>query len=90
MVHVSFTKHLQSFFPTLGPCDVDAATVRGVLDELERRYPGLASFIVDETGRLRKHVVIFVDSEPIHDKVALSDALAAEANVLIMQALSGG
>jgi sulfur-carrier protein len=90
MPHVSFTRHLLRFFPTLTEVDVPGATVRHVIDELERRYPGLAAFIIDETGRLRRHVNIFVHDEPIADRDQLSDRLSPDDRVFILQALSGG
>ena len=90
MAHVTFTPHLQRFFPTLGPCDIEGATVRAVLDELERRYPGFASYVLDEAGRLRRHVNIFVGEEPIYDRETLGDAVGASTPVFIAQALSGG
>jgi molybdopterin synthase sulfur carrier subunit len=90
MAHVTFTPHLNRFFPTLAPCDIDRPTVRAVVAELERRYPGFASYIVDEAGRLRRHVNIFVGEEPIRDREALGDALKASTPIFIVQALSGG
>lgn len=90
MAHVSFTRHLQRFFPALAAGEVPGATVRELIDELERRHPGLASYLVDETGRLRRHVNIFVGDEPVRDRERLSDALAPDARVAILQALSGG
>jgi hypothetical protein len=90
MAHVTFTPHLQRFFPSLAECDIDGATVRAVIDELERRHPGLASYIVDEVGRLRRHVNVFVGDEPIRDREALSDPLTPGTRVFIVQALSGG
>jgi hypothetical protein len=90
MPHVAFTRHLQRFFPTLEPCDVPGATVRELIDELERRHPGLASYLVDETGRLRRHVNVFVGEEPIGDRERLSDAVAEGDEVFILQALWGG
>jgi hypothetical protein len=61
-----------------------------LIDELERRHPGFASYIVDETGRLRRHVNIFVGEEPIRDRERLGDALTPDGKVFILQALSGG
>jgi sulfur-carrier protein len=90
MPYVTFTSHLQRFFPTLAEGEVPGATVREVLDELERRYPGLSSYIVDETGRLRRHVNVFIGDEPIRDRGGLGDALAPDDRVSILQALSGG
>ncbi|HVJ92681.1 MAG TPA: MoaD/ThiS family protein [Labilithrix sp.] len=90
MPHVSFTRHLQRFFPNLTEGEVPGATVREVIDELERRHPGFASYVVDETGRLRRHVNIFVGDEPIFDRERLGDAVTSDDHVFILQALSGG
>jgi molybdopterin converting factor small subunit len=90
MPTVAFTRHLQRFFPDLEDCEVPGATVKEIVDELERRHPGLRSYVVDETGRLRRHVVIFVGDEPIHDRAGLGDAVAAGDRISILQALSGG
>ncbi|MCC6993866.1 MAG: MoaD/ThiS family protein [Deltaproteobacteria bacterium] len=90
MPEVAFTRHLLRFFPTLQDSAVPGATVREVLDELDRRYPGFASYIIDETGRLRRHVNIFIGEEPIRDRLRLSDPLAPTDKLFILQALSGG
>ena len=90
MAHVTFTRHLARFFPSLAAGEVPGATVREVIDELERRHPGFASYVVDETGRLRRHVNVFVGNEPLRDRERLSDALGPDDRVFILQALSGG
>ena len=90
MPNIAFTRHLQRFFPDLVEGEVAGTTVREVIDELERRHPGFASYIIDETGRLRRHVNIFVGEEPIGDRERLSDRLAEGDRVFILQALSGG
>jgi hypothetical protein len=90
MALVTLTPHLKRFFPTLEAGEVPGATVREVVAELERRHPGFASYIVDEAGRLRRHVNIFVGEEPVRDRERLSDAIAADARIFILQALSGG
>ena len=90
MPHVTFTRHLEKFFPGLAPGEVPGSTVREVIDELERRHPGLSSYIVDEVGRLRRHVNIFVADEPIRDRTQLSDTVAPGDRIFILQALSGG
>lgn len=90
MAHVTFTRHLLAFFPTLAEGEVPGATVREVLDELEHRHPGLGAYIVDETGRLRRHVNVFVGEEPIRDRARLGDPLTPDTKLYILQALSGG
>jgi hypothetical protein len=91
MPRVAFTRHLQTFFPSLKMGeDVPGATVREVIAELERRYPGFALYVGDETGRLRRHVNVFVGQDPICDRDALSDAVSPGDEIYILQALSGG
>jgi molybdopterin synthase sulfur carrier subunit len=91
MPKVSFTRHLQVFFPSLKMAEeVPGATVKEVLDVLESRYPGFALRVVDETGRLRRHVNVFVGDQPICDRDALGDAVSPGDEIFILQALSGG
>lgn len=92
MARVELTKHLFSFFPALEGKEivVDASTVADVVDEMEKIAPGFAFYVCDESGRLRRHVNIFVEEEMIADRRRLSDRLDPNARVFIMQALSGG
>jgi sulfur-carrier protein len=91
MAQVTFTKHLKRFFPTLKDSEqVGGTTVREVLDELDKLYPGFSGYVVDELGRLRRHVNIFVRQEPIYDREELSDKVGEADEVFIVQALSGG
>jgi sulfur carrier protein ThiS len=90
MPHVTVTRHLRRFFPTLEAGEVPGATVREIIDELDRRHPGFASYVVDEAGRLRRHVNVFVGDEPVGDRERLRDPVAADDRVFILQALSGG
>lgn len=65
-------------------------TVAELVAALEREAPGIAFYICDERGRLRRHVNIFVDEKMVNDRGKLSDPLGNDSQVLIMQALSGG
>ena len=68
---------------------VEAAgtTLGEVLADLERRFPGLRFRMVDEQGRLRPHMRVFVDGQALHD---LALPLPPGCDVNIVQALSGG
>jgi molybdopterin converting factor small subunit len=70
--------------------EVPGTTVREVIAELEKRYPGFALYVSDETGKLRRHVNFFVGEEPICDRDTLSDKVSPGDEVYILQALSGG
>jgi molybdopterin synthase sulfur carrier subunit len=65
---------------------VDAATVAELLRELERAHPPMAGWILDERGRLRRHLNVFVDGELAREE----DAIGADARVEVIPAISGG
>ncbi len=92
MAQVEFTRHLPTLFPQLGrePLSLDGATVADVVQALEAIAPGIAFYICDERGRLRRHVNIFVDDEMLVDRRELSDRITESTHVFIAQALSGG
>jgi hypothetical protein len=89
MPQVKFTQHLQRHLaaPTV---DVDGATVREALDNAFRENPQLRGYVLDDQGRLRKHVVVFVDGRMVGDRAGLSDDVGPTSELLVMQALSGG
>lgn len=92
MAVVELSPHLPRLFPQLagGPIQVEASTVADAVRRLDALAPGVAFYICDELGRLRKHVNIFVAGEMIMDRQALTDALEPTTRVFIAQALSGG
>ena len=92
MAQVEITRHLYAFFPQLEGQElrVDAATVAEVVRAIDALAPGLAFYVCDERGRLRRHVNVFVDDAMISDRGRLSDRVGPDSRVLIMQALSGG
>jgi sulfur-carrier protein len=89
MPHVSFTPHLQRFIDA-PPRKVAGATVAAALGEVFAENPRLRGYVLDERGAVRQHVTIFVDDAPIHDRAALTDPVSDEAEIFVLQALSGG
>ena len=69
---------------------VEARTLRGVLEELERCYPALHRSVCDETGRVRPHVNLFVNLQHMRDREGLDTALQPGDVVIILPAVSGG
>ena len=70
--------------------DIAGATVGEVLDGVFDRHPNLSGYVVDEQGCVRHHVAIFVDGSALRRKDNLAQALGEDAEVHILQALSGG
>ncbi len=93
MSQIKFTRHLVRFFPQLGEqpqIEAQGETVAEIVADLERQFPGLAAYLVDERGRLRKHVNIFIGQDLILDQERLSDRVDGDDLVYIFQARSGG
>lgn len=62
-------------------------TLDELFDDLDRRYPGLRFRVVDEQGRLRPNLRIFVNGAGVRE---LGHALGAGDFVAVVLALSGG
>lgn len=89
MPNVHFTANLRRHIDCPS-ASVPGATVREALDAVFAGNPRLGRYVLDEQGRLRKHVNIFVNGEAVRDRIRLSDPVAARDEIHIFQALSGG
>lgn len=69
---------------------VIAKTLREALHAAFVIKPALRDYVVDEQDRLRKHVTIFIDNEQIGDRRDLDQDIADNAEIYVVQALSGG
>jgi molybdopterin converting factor small subunit len=69
---------------------LSAPDVRSMLATLEREYPRLYPNICDETGAVRRHLNIFVNTASIRDGQGLDTVLAPGDVVTILTAVSGG
>jgi molybdopterin converting factor small subunit len=67
--------------------DASGATVGSVLDDLDRRFPGLKFRVVDEQDRVRRHMRLFIGRRETRSVAA---PLQDGDELLIFGALSGG
>ncbi|HVM52508.1 MAG TPA: MoaD/ThiS family protein [Acidimicrobiales bacterium] len=65
-------------------------TVDEVLADLDRQFPGFRFRVVDEQGRLRTHMKVWVGEEPVDRGALATTPVGADDEVTLMQALSGG
>jgi molybdopterin converting factor small subunit len=72
------------------PKAIAAGTVAELFERYFEQWPDVRAFVLDDQGRVRKHVKVLVDGRNVLDRVGLSDALAADSEVYVFQALSGG
>ena len=89
MPTVSFTNNLKRHL-ACPQVTASGDTVRQVLNGVIRQNPNLEGYILDDQGRLRQHMNIFVDGVMIQDRDQLSDAVTPNSELYVLQALSGG
>ena len=89
MPQVSFTGNLRRHRETPVTA-VEGATVREALDAVFAEDPLLRGYVLDEQGRLRRHVNVFANNAMIADRLGLADPVGRDDEIYVLQALSGG
>ncbi len=89
MAQVHFTSWLRQVVPD-GPLQAEGATIGDALSALFSERPHVRGYVLDEQGRLRKHVCIFADGVRLPHQTALNQNIRKDSTVYVMQALSGG
>jgi molybdopterin converting factor small subunit len=70
--------------------DSSAVTVAEALESLWRQHLGLRDRVVNEQGKLRPHVNIFLNEENVRRMQLLETALPEKCEITILPAVSGG
>ena len=89
MTRVYFAAHLQRHVPT-PEIEVEAADLREALAKACMDRPLLRGYILDDQGRLRRHVAVYINGQPAKDRITLSDRIGRGDEIAVFQALSGG
>jgi molybdopterin converting factor small subunit len=66
--------------------ELAGTTVAELLLALEREQPALSGWILDERGRIRRHINVFVNAEQARE----DDAVTAGDCIEVLPAISGG
>jgi sulfur-carrier protein len=77
---------------TKGESEVSAegATLSQVLDSLESAYPGIRGRVVDEQGRLRRFVNVYVGNEDVRFAEGLETTTPEGCQISVIPAVAGG
>jgi molybdopterin converting factor small subunit len=86
-MRVHLSSHLRDYTGGLAECTAAGASLTALMADLDRQHPGLRFRIIDEQGRLRPHINVFVNRSPVRD---LGLRLSQEDRIDILAALSGG
>jgi sulfur-carrier protein len=86
MPTVAFTPALRRFL-RVEDMRVDGATVDAALAAVFAEHPALRSYLLDDQGMLRRHVVIYVNGEIVR---GLGNTVGKNDEIHVFQALTGG
>jgi len=86
MAIVTLRPPLRDLAGGLREIEVDGSTVEDVLRSLERSHPRLAGWVLDEQGKIRQHVGVFVNE----DRATADAKVSPGDRVHVLPAISGG
>jgi hypothetical protein len=86
---VSFTSALRRFLDA-PPMRVAGETLGDALAAVFAERPALRGYVLDDQGAVRRHVAVYIGSEPVRDRIGLTDPVGAETEIYVLQALTGG
>jgi sulfur-carrier protein len=86
-MRVSIPSPLHAYTRGAGEARASGNTLEAVLADLDRQYPGLRFRLIDEQGKVRRHMRVFIAGQQVFD---LQQPLNEQDEVFIVQALSGG
>lgn len=89
MARVFFTPNLTRHIGNLNG-ESAGGTVREVLDAHFSAHAFARGYVLDDQGALRRHMNIMVAGMPLRDRTNLSDPVAEDGEIFVLQALSGG
>lgn len=69
---------------------LEGATVGEVLDQLEGAHPGFKERLLDDEGKLRRFVNLYVADDDVRFREGLDTAVAEGDTVSIIPAVAGG
>jgi sulfur-carrier protein len=89
MATVRFTRNIQRHVecPTR---EAPGSTLREVLEAYFQENERARGYVLDEQGKIRQHMVVFIDGDLVRDRNNLSDVVQPNSVIDVIQALSGG
>jgi len=89
-VQVRIPTILRSYTGGAAEVTTTEGTLREVIDGLDAAYPGLAGRILDDGGKLRRFVNVYVGDEDVRFAQGLDTQVAAGTRVSVIPAVAGG
>ena len=89
-IKVHLPAPLRAYSGGVSELSLSAPSVRAALAQLEGSHPALYGCICDETGAVRRHVNLFVNTANVRDRDGLDTALVPGDIITVLPAVSGG
>jgi molybdopterin synthase sulfur carrier subunit len=90
MVRVRVPTPLRKFTNGAGEVSAQGNTVRALVEDLERQFPGMKERICDEKGKVRRFVNLYVNGDDIRFLQDLETSLKEGDDISIVPAIAGG
>ncbi|GGZ44839.1 molybdopterin synthase sulfur carrier subunit [Streptomyces inusitatus] len=68
----------------------EGATLSEVIADLERKHSGIAARVLDESGKLRRFVNVYVNDDDVRFEQGLDTVTPDGAGISIIPAVAGG
>ena len=89
-VRVRVPTPLRKFNNGADEVSAQGSSIKALVDDLEKTYPGIKERICDETGKVRRFVNVYVNGDDIRFLQNLETAVKEGDNISIVPAIAGG
>lgn len=89
-VSVRIPTILRTYTGGLSEVSAEGAVLSEVIADLERKHSGIAARVLDETGKLRRFVNVYVNDDDVRFEQGLETPTPHGAGVSIIPAVAGG
>ena len=89
-IKVRIPAPLQKLTQNKSEVEAEAATINDLVDDLEKRFPGIKARICDENGKIRRFINFYINDEDVRFLKGYDTALKDKDEVSIIPAIAGG
>lgn len=89
-VRVRVPTPLRKFTQGSDEVDANGDTVLSMIEDLEQNHPGIKERIMDDSGKVRRFVNVYVNGDDIRFLKNVDTALKDGDNISIVPAIAGG
>ncbi|MEU8569964.1 ubiquitin-like small modifier protein 1 [Streptomyces pathocidini] len=89
-VNVRIPTILRTYTGGQAEVSAEGATLAEVIESLEKNHPGIAARVLDDSGKLRRFVNVYVNDDDVRFEDGLQTATPEGAGVSIIPAVAGG